>query len=198
VGGLKSKISKAYLLTDPKKKALKFDRINPLDIKIHLPLQTPDTVNTVIVLETQGDIETDSTRLLADKGIANHLLAFDAELTGKGFGFGDGKTDQYYIDGWKRADQHIQWEFRITQPATFKLMVKYVADNSDEGTYELRLGDFVKNGKVVSVAAKQLKEEEAGIVRLQPGKHTLQLSALQITKANLMKVLEVELIPVND
>src|SRR5438067_1561235 len=90
VGGLKSDISKAYLLADPSKEALSFQRVNPLDISIRVPLKAPDTANTVIVLATKGDIETDSVRLLSENGTANRLLAFDAELTGKGFGFGDG------------------------------------------------------------------------------------------------------------
>jgi len=197
IGGLKSNIMKAYLLTDPDKKALSFNRIDPLDMNIHVPAQAPDVVNTVIVLETKGDIETDKTRLLASTGETNHLLAFDAELIGKGFGFGDGKTDHYYVDGWKSADQHIQWSFRLIQPAKFKIVLKYLADSNDEGTYELKLGELIKSGKIESVPKEQVKEEEIGTVNLQPGTHTLQLNALQIGKANLMKTLEVELIPVN-
>jgi hypothetical protein len=30
------------------------------------------------------------------------ILAFDAEQHGKGFSFGDGKTNRYYLDGWKK------------------------------------------------------------------------------------------------
>ncbi|WP_448699204.1 alpha-L-fucosidase [Mucilaginibacter sp. AW1-3] len=197
IGGLKSNIVKAYLLTDPAKKALTVKRVNPLDVNINVPAQAPDPVNTVIVLETKGDIETDKTRLVTSTGVTNHLLAFDAELTGKGFGFGDGKTDHYYVDGWKNADQHIQWTFRLIQAAKFKVVLKYLADNTDEGTYELKLGDLAKSGKVESTPKEQVKEEEIGTVSLQPGTHTLQLNALQIGKANLMKTLEVELIPVN-
>lgn len=197
VGGLKSNINKAYLLADPAKKALSFKRIDPLDVSINIPAQVPDAMNTVIVLETQGTIETDATRLLASNGITNHLLAFDAELVGKGFGFGDGKTDHYYVDGWKNTDQLIKWNFRLIQSAKFKVVLKYLADNTDEGTYELKIGDLVKSGKVESVAKEQVKEEEIGTVSLQPGAHTLQLNALQLSKANLMKTLEVELIPIN-
>jgi alpha-L-fucosidase len=197
VGGLKSNITKAYLLADPANKALSFKRIDPLDINISIPTQAPDAMNTVIVLETQGTIETDATRLLASTSITNHLLAFDAELVGKGFGFGDGKTDRYYVDGWKNANQQIKWNFRLIQPAKFKVTLKYLADNTDEGTYELKIGDLVKSGKVISTPKEEIKEEEIGTVNLHPGTHTLQLNALQISKANLMKTLEVELMPVN-
>lgn len=196
VGGLKSNVSKAYLLADPAKKPLNFKRIDALDVAISVPTQAPDALNTVIVLETQGTIETDATRLLAGAEITNHLLAFDAELTGKGFGFGDGKTDHYYVDGWKSTDQQIKWSFRLIKPANFKVVLKYLADNTDEGTYQLKLGDLVKSGKVVSAAKEEVKEEEIGTVSLQSGVHTLQLNALQISKANLIKVLEVELIPI--
>jgi len=198
IGGLKSNINKAYLLTDPAKKALSFSRINSLDVSIKVPEKAPDAVDAVIVLETQGNIETDATRLLASDGVTNRLLAFDADLAGKGFGFGDGKTDRYYVDGWKNTSQQIKWNFRLNKPASFKVILKYLADNTDEGTYELTVGDLKKTGKAVSAAKEEVKEDEIGKVNLQPGTHTLQISPVQITKANLMKILEVQLIPLNN
>ena len=195
VGGLKNNISKAYLLVDPAKKPLAFKRLGPLDMGINLPLQTPDTINTVIVLETKGTIQTDPTRVLSSAGVTNQLLAFDADLLGKGFGFGDGKTDKYYVDGWRKKDQVVKWNFRMVQPATYKVVLKYLADDSDAGSYKLEIGSLAINGEIQSSAKAVVKTVNLGEVSLQPGVHSLTITPLDITKSALMKILEVQLIP---
>jgi len=197
VGGLKSGISKAWVLAD--KKELKFSRLDPLDVAIHLPAQAPDTSNTVIVLETTtGKIETDTVRLLASRETTNRLLAFDARLEGKGFGFGDGKTSSYYVEGWKNTNQSVNWDFRLIEPATYKILLKYAADNVDEGTYELSIGNHKVKGSVEAIAkGVQVKEQELGTVSLEPGAHSLSITPVEIKKAGLMKLLEIQLIPVS-
>ena len=195
LGGLKSDIRKAYLLADPSKKTLSFKRIDPLDVRINVPANAPDSVNTVVVLETNGTMQTDSVRLLSANGVNNRLLAFDAELVGKGFGFGDGKTDKYYVNGWSKKDQLIKWNFRLIQPATYKVILKYLADNSDAGRYEIKIEGLVKTGEVLSSEKDEVKTINLGEVSLQPGTHTLQITPIEITKSGLMKILEVQLVP---
>lgn len=195
VGGLKNDISKAYLLADPAKKPLAFKHVGPLDVRISVPVQAIDTVNTVIVLETKGTIETDPVRVLSSAGVTNQLLAFDAELLGKGFGFGDGKTDKYYVDGWRRKDQVVKWNFRLEQPATYKIRLRYLADDSDAGTYKFEIGSLVKNGEIQSSAKSAVKTVDLGEVSLQPGTHSMQITPVDISKSALMKILEVQLIP---
>jgi len=196
VGGLKSKVNKVWQLAD--KKELKFNRIDPLDIVINLPAQAPDTSNTVLVMETAEPIETDTVRLLASHKTTNRLLAFDARLEGKGFGFGDGKTNSYYVEGWKNTRQSVNWDFRLIEPATYKVLLKYVADNVDDGTYELSIGSFkVKNTIAAIPKGAQVTEHVLGTVTLEPGVHSLIIAPVEIKKAGLMKILEVQLIPVS-
>jgi alpha-L-fucosidase len=195
VGGLKSNISKAYLMADASKKALNVNRIDPLDVNISLPSHAPDQNNSVIVLETNGTIQTDSVRLVASEGQGNRLLAFDAELLGKGFGFGDGKTDHYYVEGWTNKDQLVKWDFRLIKPARFKVVLKYLADSADGGNFNLKVGDLQKDEEAVSTAKDEVKTIEIGEVSLNPGKNTLTITPIEIKKNGLMKVLEVQLIP---
>lgn len=197
VGGLKSDITRAWLLADPLKKPLPFKRVDPLDVSIAVQAQSPDAVDAVIVLETAGPIKTDGARLLASTGLTNRLLAYDAELIGKGFGFGDGKTDRYYVDGWTKKEQLIKWNFRLIQPAKYKIELKYAADNTDAGTYGIKIGDFVKKGEIAPSAKGEVKTESIGEVSLGAGNHTLQISPVEITGNALMKILEVQLIPLN-
>jgi alpha-L-fucosidase len=196
VGGLKSNITRAYLLADPSKKNLSFKRIDSLDVNISVPAQAPDQSNLVIVLEMQGAIQTDSIRLLASHDIPNRLLAFDAELQDKGFGFGDGKTNKYYVDGWTKTDQLMRWNFRLIQPAKFRILFRYVADNVDAGTYELNIGTVTKKGEVVPAVKEEVKTDDLGEISLQPGSHILQITPVKITKGALIKLLEIQLIPV--
>ena len=164
-------------------------------MRINVPANAPDSVNTVVVLETNGTMQTDSVRLLSANGVNNRLLAFDAELVGKGFGFGDGKTDKYYVNGWSKKDQLIKWNFRLIQPATYKVILKYLADNSDAGRYEIKIEGLVKTGEVLSSEKDEVKTINLGEVSLQPGTHTLQITPIEITKSGLMKILEVQLVP---
>ena len=99
VGGLKSDVARSFLLADPKTK-LKMTRLNEKDLVIHLPARPVDTSNTVIVADLYASIEVDSVRFVTTD-MPTRLLAFDARQQGKGFSFGDGKTDRFYVEGWK-------------------------------------------------------------------------------------------------
>jgi len=143
VGGIKSTINKAYLLTDKTQKKLPIAFLNATDITISVPLQSPDTSNTVIVLDMKGDIQTDSTRVVAGN-VPTRLLAFDAELNGKGFGFGDGKSAGYFVEGWKSKEQSVSWFFRCVEPAMFRVVLKYVSSPETEGLSRIKAGDKVK------------------------------------------------------
>ena len=86
--------------------------MNANDVLINLPLNAIDTINTVLVVDLKSQIQTDSIRYVSTNVPKTRLLAFDATQEGKGFGFGDGKTDRYYVEGWKNKDQALRWDFR--------------------------------------------------------------------------------------
>lgn len=195
IEGLRSNVAKVWLLADPAHKNLEVKRIDPVDLEIKVPHNAPDKVSSVVVVQTEGNAETDSLRLLASHDITNRLLAFDADLKGKGFRFGDGKAGKYYVENWKNKDQSVNWDFRLLQPARFKILVKYTADNANAGAYELKLDDFKKQGTVETTAkGESVKEQVIGEVSLNAGSHHLQVAPLEIRKSGLMKLLEVQLI----
>lgn len=198
IEGLRSNVAKVWLLADPAHKNLEVKRIDPIDLEIKVPHNAPDRVSSVVVVQTEGNIETDSLRLLASHDITNRLLAFDADLKGRGFRFGDGKAGKYYVENWKSRDQSVNWDFRLLQPARFKILVKYTADNANMGTYELKLDDFKKQGSVEATGkGESVKEQVIGEVSLNAGFHHLQIAPIEIQKSGLMKLLEVQLIPLD-
>ncbi|TZF83098.1 alpha-L-fucosidase [Pedobacter sp. BS3] len=197
VGGLKTVISKAYLLEDEKKKPLILSRSGEIDWQITVPKQAPDQINTVIVAKLQAPVQTDSLLYVAPNVPVTRLLAFDAQLS-KGFKFGDGKASRYYVENWQNTGQTVQWHFRTIQPQRFKVMIKYLAGGDAGGTYRLSLGDL-KASKVVSQThnGSAIITDPVGRVSLKAGVHTLLIKPEQITGKELMKLLEVQLIPVN-
>jgi alpha-L-fucosidase len=199
VGGLKSSINKVYLLTDPKKQ-FSFSKPNAKDVVINLPKKAIDTINTVLVVDLKGGLQTDSIRYVSTNIPSTRLLAFDATLQGKGFAFGDGKTDRYYVEGWKSKDQSLSWNFRTTSPSDFKLGIKYLAPAETAGGMYAFILDENYSQQYVTINDKGTTViiKELGTVSLTPGIHQLKISPISFGKSELMKLLEIQLIPVNN
>lgn len=192
VGGLKSDAGRVYLLAN--KKTLTTHRLNENDIEIDVPAQMPDTMNTVIVLELKGALKTDSVRVLAPNVPQHRLLAFDAELHGKGFSYGDGKTDKYYVQNWKTNDQWLSWTFRTTQPVSFTVNMKYLAGEGNGGTFLLQTGAYSKEVKITGSGSNtKVLTEDLGTLTLPAGTHELTIKPVSIDKGELMKLLELQL-----
>jgi alpha-L-fucosidase len=197
VGGLKSSIGKVYLLADPKT-MLSAKRINEKDVFINIPKKAPDTINTVIVLELKGKIEMDSVRYVSSNIPLTRLLAFDANQHGAGFSFGDGKADRYYVDGWKNTGQYLTWTIRTTENSRYRINIKYLAGENAGGDYQLKVDDAYEFGYAIDGTknARPTTQELAELM-ITGGIHTIILQAAAIKKAELMKPLEIQLIPID-
>jgi alpha-L-fucosidase len=195
VGSLKSAIAKSYLLANSKKQ-LTTTRLNEKDVLINLPANSMDSINTVIVLELNEKLAVDSVRFIAPSVTEIRLLAFDAILNGKGFGFGDGKTNRYFVDGWKSLEQSVSWKIRFGKAAKYKVVIKYIAGETSGGEYELLTGgvNLTGNNKVKNGTATEVITETVAHLSFSSGEHVLTLKPLKIQKAELMKLLEIQLI----
>ncbi|HEY5774251.1 MAG TPA: alpha-L-fucosidase, partial [Chitinophagaceae bacterium] len=132
VGGLISTPKKAYLLTDTSK-TYSLKSGSSADFFIVVPGKAPDSINSVVVLEWEGKLVTQPSRLLAPNSTLDRLLAFDAQQNGKGFGYGDGKTNRYYVEGWKSKEQSLRWQFNTIRPGKYKIRIKYLAPAESAG-----------------------------------------------------------------
>jgi alpha-L-fucosidase len=197
VGGLESPVSRIYLLTDAKKQ-FKFSKPDSKDLVINLPKKPFDTVNTVLVVDVKGNLHTDSVRYVSTNIPLTRLLAYDATQHGKGFSFGDGKKDRYYVDGWKSKGQSLSWDFRTTTPHDFKLVIKYLAPAATAGgLYAFSLDeDYSQHYVITDEKNTTVITRELGALSLAPGIHHLKIAPLELGKSELMKLLEVQLIPV--
>jgi hypothetical protein len=196
LGGLKSNVTKAYLLADPSKKELKSKRLNNLDLLLYLPEKIPDVINSIIVLETEGKIKTDPVRLLTGEKLVQRLLAFDASQKGEGFRYGDGKADRFYVEGWNKKDQTLSWTFRVNEPMSFQVKLKYIAVAEGGGQIQMKLnGNTFFDRITINDEESGPSNKELGLLSLKPGTYTLTISPAAIDGSELMKLLEIELVP---
>jgi hypothetical protein len=152
----------------------------------------------VIVLKVKGPVRTDPVRLLS-AAIANRLLAFDGELHGKGFRYGDGKAKKYYVYQWHRPGQWISWKFRLNTPANFQLYIKYQTDAGDEGSaYGIDAGkDSMERTVQVPAHGSRIYTDDLGTLRLEKGAQQISIRPKSIKGDELMKLYEIDLVPLH-
>ena len=199
VAGLKGDVSKAWLLTDPRRQALTVKRVNDRDITIQLPATAPDTMNSVIVLDMKT-VLTDSIRVLDTHTLPNVLLAFDGMLHGNGFKYGDGKAPKYYVFDWTRQDQYVSWTFRLPAAARFSVQIKYAADaNTGSNAFSINVNGQTLQGKIQPVSSKgeEIINQNLGTLSLPAGIHTLDIRPENIVGKELMKLFEITLTQAN-
>ena len=205
-----AQISNGYLLTDASKK-IKIQETPSGDKVLLIPKQAPDTVNTVIVFDWKGQSFPDSIHFIVPNTKKERLLAFDAEQTGTGFSYGDGKTNRYYVEGWKSKEQILSWALRVINkiPKNYRLIIKYLAsEESSGGKYLLHVDQLfntnwhiIKNKysltRTVITNAKGSDPiiEDLGTIQLGHGTYRVTIQPITIEKSELMKLLEVQLIP---
>lgn len=196
VGGLKTLPEKAWLLADNSKKMLPVKKINSLDVMVNLPEFPTDKVNTVIALEMNRPVETDSIRLLSAKN-PNRLLAFDAQLHGDGFRFGDGKTDRYYVDGWTKTNQSVSWYFRLNESAKVELSIRYQFDNQSGGIAAVSVGGQKFRLEIKPSGEKpEIRTVVVGRCTLKPGVHELTIQPGTISGKNIMLLFHADIKPI--
>jgi alpha-L-fucosidase len=191
VGGLKTLPEKAWLLADDTKKELQVKRLITPDVQISLPKTTDEKSNTVIVLEMKNQLESDSIRLLSGTDL-NRLLAFDAQLSGGGFRYGDGKTDRYYVDGWTKTSQLVSWPFRLNEAMTANLSIRYQIDQNSGGNVTISVAGQNFPLRIKPSAGKpEIRTIVIGKCTIPPGVHELTIQPVTISGENLMQLFEI-------
>ena len=207
INGLYSNVAKAYPLSDSLKK-ITAKYLKPESVFVLLLDKPRDSSNTVLVVEWKEKPLSSRNYLLTPNSQVNRFLAFDALQDGKGFSYGDGKRDRYYVEGWKSKDQGLAWHFRTIKPGNYKMLIKYLApDEIAGGSYTL---SFFRNTVETTKLEKDFQykvlpapgnttviTQDLGVVSLRAGSYKLMIYPITIQKSELMKLLEVQLIPMD-
>lgn len=169
IGGLRSDIKKGWCIAN-KKVSVKYNRLNADDYELTLPAKAPDSMNTVIAL-VLGNQQTPNPIRLLDAKQSNILYTFDAELQGRGLGYGDGKPNRNYVKNWKNENQSMKWKFRLNEPAEYTVYLDYnTADKEDTGTVIVEIaGQNFEINYPAFYERKGTKSILAGKVKLNKG-----------------------------
>jgi hypothetical protein len=194
VGGLRARVGRAYLLADPARAALPVERAGDRDLLVRLPASAPDPVDTVVALETEGELAVDAARLLSTDVPTDTLRAFDARLQGDGLSFGAGKLRDAYVQGWTKAGDSVRWPVRLRERAAFEVAITYDAPpGSEGGRFSVTLGPRSLPG---TIHAGTSQSEALGRVVLEPGELEIAVVPVEIRGGELMRLRAVTLTPV--
>jgi alpha-L-fucosidase len=193
IGGLIPDLSCAGLLAD-KTRELSSQKINSFDMEIDgLPTKAPDKTDSVIEIKCDGNIETDTNRLLQPQFPVDTLRAFDGILHGK-LRYGPGKKTDDYVTDWKSPNEFISWPVRLNEKATYEVLINYVAsDDSAGGKFTVSLGAQQLEG---IVKAGEPDIASLGTMTLEPGAFEIKVSPTQIHGDELFRLRSLELKPV--
>jgi alpha-L-fucosidase len=206
VGGLKSRVIKAFLLADhatapndltPAIKVeergfpdCKVMRLNALDVSISVPASAPDRVDSVLALQCEGSIVTDTNRLLQPDFSIDTLRAFDGELHGA-LRFGPGKKTDDYVLNWTRPDDFVSWPVRLEEPANYEVTLSYDAPAASAGgEFAVSLGSQTLQGTVQPGMNQTI---QLGRVSLQPGNFEIKVAGMKINGTELFRLRNLEL-----
>lgn len=193
IGGLRSEVRSARLVADGGRH-IAGRRINENDYELQLPGDAPDKVNSLIALVLDSHVAACPVRLLNGKA-PDILAAFDAELHGKGLGYGDGKPARNHVKNWKDETQWLSWNLRLNAPARYDVYLDTVAA-SDSGTVIVKIGDRIFETAYDGHPEKNgTKSIYVGAVSLDEGQFDCTLKGKNHTGATYMNPIALRLQP---
>ncbi|MFD1255438.1 alpha-L-fucosidase [Mucilaginibacter terrae] len=158
IEGLQSKIRRMYLLADKAKKPIPFEeqynkQANHHTLKIKLPVQAPDKVLSVLVLEIEGAAKTEQ-QIVQDHTGKINLFGGKAAITKNGRAAllainnnGGGAQN------WKDAAIKLDWTFTVIKPGNYNMEVVSTETGAHEkpdwtGGHQVKV---IFNGKVTDL-----------------------------------------------
>ena len=143
--GLKSKVSKAYLLAGNSALTIeqKSDKAVDLDsLRIQLPAAAPDKNDSIVALDLAGQLQVDTSLQQQPDGVVT-LAAYLGKIHNAA-GQGMQLDSRGVVEKWGRKDDWIDWDFKVTRPGTFEVVLV---------TSEQKYGGRWEGGQVVAIEA---------------------------------------------
>ncbi len=195
VPGLKSDVQSAYLLADKQKSALQVTR-SETGMSIELPGEAPDPIDTVVVLEIDGEAEIDDSISQAPDGTIS-LKAADAEVHGNTAQYESGRGKDN-IGYWTDVKDWVSWDVLVTKPGAFAAEIAFACDAGSGGsTYRLNVADQQLDGEIRETGSwTEFVTEKLGTVRLaEPGRYQFSVVPVSKPKLAVMNLRGIELRP---
>lgn len=202
VPGLMNEIKKAYLLSDAKKTQLSVSRSEDT-VLITLPEQAPDPIDSVVVVEIEGEPEVINIPIQQSDDGTIRLRAFDAcinaekvsGISSARYESGEGKDNIGY---WTNPKDWVSWDFEVSQPGEFSIEISYACDKGFGGSeYIIAVGEQELSGKVEETGSWiNFVIKNIGNVRLpEARKYTLSVKPQTMPGEAVMNLKSVTLKP---
>ncbi|HCC71148.1 MAG TPA: alpha-L-fucosidase [Bacteroidales bacterium] len=198
--GLNNEIVKAYMLVN---------KDNELELKsdngkteIFLPDSPSDDINSVVVLEIDGEVDIDPVIVVQDDSGQVQLDYLTASTSGRAVKRFNrkGEEGQFHISKMQGPDDYIEWHVDFKVAGNYELMLTYAAiPGWEDCTYIIEAGDMKVKGKVKSTEGwYEYKTEKAGQLRItEHGLTTIRLFPKNQLDHYLMYFSKIELIPLS-
>jgi alpha-L-fucosidase len=117
--GVESKVRQAYLLADAARKPLALKQTD--ELRIALPTDAPDATDSVIVLETTGAVQVNTTLMQQP----DHQVTLPAYLSAIHHAPGKSQLrldSRGVIERWLNKDEWLSWSFQASSAGTFDVV----------------------------------------------------------------------------
>jgi len=209
IPGLQSKVSKVYLLADPKHQSLSFIQ-KEQDLLVNLvaeqlPAEAFCEYNTVMVIEYEGELKTLEKPILVDPSSQVYLSPDVAKLSGKNVEYkfydtwGNLEERGYHVYNWNDLDASLSWKVRTIRTGAYEVYLKYGAPKGcEQNSFTVTIGDQTINGKVQDTDGwYKYQSVNVGQIKLEKSDDlTLTIKPTQLGSCSLMNLKEVKLIPI--
>ncbi|MEF8985269.1 MAG: alpha-L-fucosidase, partial [Bacteroidales bacterium] len=197
IEGLNNVIRKAYMLVDKEKK-LDVKR-NDDQIRISLPSDPADEINSVAVLEIEGDPKVDPLIIKQEGNQPIQLECKNAITKGSAIKRYNRKG-KYHISKWKKPEDLIQWHVDVEVPGSYNIFINYSARPEWEGQpYIVNAGENELESQVIgSEGWYEYNTFKMGQIEFnEKGKHLVKIYPKEASDEHLMYFKSMELRPIN-
>jgi alpha-L-fucosidase len=179
--GLRNAVKQARWLGDEARTALPVGRSERGPI-IELPAALPDPIDSVLVVEIEGNAAADPIPLRPDADGVMRLHAADADVRG---GHARFERDKQCIGYWTDAKDQVQWEFELPAAQRMRVVLDVACPGDSAGSkFAVRVGANELRGEIPATGAwTTFRELALGELELPAG--TVQLAIVPLQKPGL-------------
>ncbi len=197
LGGLKSQVKQAWLLTHPANKALPIRRINNTDVEITISTYPQERPVAVLALACDGITPVKTGRLLLTNIGYNRLHVIDATLHGKDLRYAGGNWRTDFLKGWTSPEAYAEWDVRNNKEAVFDIYISYDADGTSDGNrFKVSAGGTAFTKTVV--AGQHHDHLYVGRVKLPAGAHKIKVTSGGSFKDELFRLRDLRLVALQE
>jgi len=193
VPGLDNEVKKAYLLADGT--ALEAVR-DGSKLVVSVPEKPIDPIDTVVVLEIEGEPVVGETVATQTEGGAITLRARDAQPHGSRIQYeqGGGKDN---IGFWTDPEDYVTWVLRVDEGGEFHVAITYACTPPGGSEYTVEVSDRKLESKVEPTGSwTNFATKKLGRMKLAEDRHTLSVKAKSKVGEGVMNLRAVVLKPV--